>query len=383
MLFRSGYGGIDSSQKNKIIRVPGLESVDVNGDTVFMTNEGISAINTCSDNGYWIVVNGRTSGKADHHICVFKFDSSGIHFKDTFSMGVSGSGSFRFSPDGNYLAFSHNDGATCDIFPFDRSQGIINTGSSNVIHVKGINGLAFSANSKVLYVLGLDSTAINYVLLQYDLTASNVLATEKLVTEPGFFTSVDELALAHLILGLDNKIYLARNNSDFIGVINNPEYLNSASSPNACNFLFYGFRLEYDADCDGSKSLMGFPNFPTRVADANNKSMGYRALNCNKYIFTNSNCRYKKWLIRNSNNTTLLSINNTDTLNYTFNSTGTYYVLLVIDQDTTVQIISVTLPNAPIYGQNQIHSTSNLAAGVYFVKLTVNGKDYLNKLIRY
>src|SRR5690606_3618654 len=90
------------------------------------------------------------------------------------SRGLTG-GQVVFSPDGSRFAYYYADHGL-DIMDFDRCSGLM----SNPVHFM-VNdttfdgGVAFSANSQVLYV------ASTYYVYQFDLTAADINASRQTI----------------------------------------------------------------------------------------------------------------------------------------------------------------------------------------------------------
>jgi hypothetical protein len=130
-------------------------------------------------------------------------------------------GQVAFSPDGEKFAYYEPFG-DLDLMDFDRCTGDF----SNALHVNFNDsafsgGVAFSANSKVLYV-----SSMNYIY-QFDLTANDVLASQTTIaTWDGYYSPEPPLASIFYLAQLapDGKIYINCANATLdIHVINNPD----------------------------------------------------------------------------------------------------------------------------------------------------------------
>ncbi len=130
-------------------------------------------------------------------------------------------GQVVFSPDGNKFA-NYEPTGDLDILDFDRCTGDF----SNLIHVDindtaGSGGVAFSPNSRVLYV-----SSMNYVY-QFDMTASDIPSSQTTVAVyDGYYSPQFPLATSFYLsqLAPDGKIYINCGNGTVdIHVINYPD----------------------------------------------------------------------------------------------------------------------------------------------------------------
>ncbi len=197
----------------------------------------ISAVKHANGRDWWVTCQRINSNKI-YKIPVTPTGIGTISFQNEGSIRPLGGGQAYFSPNGSMYANYYLAGGL-DLFLFDRCSGIfthvdfIPTGNYNLL-VGG--GVAFSPNSKVLYVSDL------YEVYQYDLTASNIAASEQLIAvwdstyspNPPFATLFENAELA-----ADGKIYITTGNSTFkMHVINNPDSLGVA-----CDLVQHGVTL--------------------------------------------------------------------------------------------------------------------------------------------
>jgi hypothetical protein len=159
-----------------------------------------------------------------------------------------GLGQSAFSPNGAYFARYNTWGVTgtdldldtCGfyLYNFDRCTGTL----SNPLHKRfpspaRVGGIAFSANSRFLYI----SHQKN--IFQYDLQATDVLASEvEVATYDGFVDEISQLPTRFFMMALapDDKIYI--NIPNF-----NLPYLHVIENPNeqglACNIMQHAIKL--------------------------------------------------------------------------------------------------------------------------------------------
>ncbi|MCX6290297.1 MAG: hypothetical protein NT126_00865 [Bacteroidetes bacterium] len=129
-----------------------------------------------------------------------------------------------FSPSGDYFAYYDAGIGDLDIFDFDRCLGQFSLKAHIDINDSAIaGGVAFSPNSKVLYV-----SSQNYVY-QFDINSSNIPSSQTTVAiYDGFYSPQFPLASTFYLsqLAPDGKIYInCGNGSVDIHVINYPDSL--------------------------------------------------------------------------------------------------------------------------------------------------------------
>ncbi len=163
-------------------------------------------------------------------------------------------GELKFSPNGRKLAVA---GSTCDesfniseLFDFDNETGLI----SNFLSLPTDSfdyALSFSQDNSKLYFGG--GWPISHIV-QYDLdnsTDSLIIDSKSLI-----FSSLNDI-ITGLQLAPDNKIYVARFNTDTLGIIQDPN--NQGTN---CNYINNGFFLN-GLIC--YESLPDFPEFYFRT----------------------------------------------------------------------------------------------------------------------
>jgi hypothetical protein len=159
-----------------------------------------------------------------------------------------------FSPDGaKYARYDQGDWTDeygfLNVFNFDRCTGLLS--NRQVVTIPhwvnwwGAAGVAFSPNSKVVYV---NDTRCLY---QYDLTAPDIASTQYLVGTYDGYESPFGSTFYQGQLAPDGKIYWScTNGEDVLHVINQPDSLGAA-----CNFGQHSVQLL-------SYNAFGLPNHP-------------------------------------------------------------------------------------------------------------------------
>lgn len=184
----------------------------------------------------------------------------------TFQGGVMGTskldavGEMKFSPDGNKLCMTSYWNGYTVLLDFDKSTGVF----SNPIPLtipNGGYGVAFSSDSKVLYISLLDTTTgkwhnqENGSLIQFDISSNNQAIIQNSMQ---VLYQCSECAFGSLKLGPDRKIYATHygttpntSGDEYLGVINYPELAGTA-----CDYVHQGLYLQ------GYRSGWGLNNLP-------------------------------------------------------------------------------------------------------------------------
>lgn len=248
-------------------------------------------------------------------------------------------GQMKVSTNGKKIGFMYGNNlmqpSPAQIFDFDPATGIV----SNPLNLSTfVNGYSceFSPDCTKFYA----AAEFGNQIVQWDLCAGNAQAIQS--SSLAMPTSTDPIG--SLQLAPDGKIYLARNNASFLGVINSPNLQGTA-----CNFVTQGLVLS------PAFSSYGLPAFNTSFLKPAPAPFSY-TLNCNNIsvntFFNNQSCT-----AINNPTTSLWSFGdptsgpaNSSTLNstsHTFSATGTYSVQLIRNYACTSEtiVIPVTVAN--------------------------------------
>ncbi|MCZ4409089.1 T9SS type A sorting domain-containing protein [Cryomorphaceae bacterium 1068] len=198
----------------------------------------------------WLIVH---DFNADEYI-VFPISESGIGECTTYATGIIHTERYGYlqpSPDGSMLAAAvrtgfHSDGFV-EISRFDPTEG--NISESFVLQMPNRPyGICFSPDNSKLYVT---SGSPNH-LYQFDLSQREpdlIQASRVQITSTPF---IDYLgSAAALQLAPNGKIYLARYETNWLAVINEPNALGTN-----CDYVQDAVSLEGTGSCEG-----GLPNF--------------------------------------------------------------------------------------------------------------------------
>jgi gliding motility-associated-like protein len=224
-----GLGAV-TSDKNVLIYAP--------------SNEKLSIVKHANNIDYWVV----THGWDNNTFYSYLLSPSGLSSTPVSSnagLVVNGStdnvwGYMKIAPDGSKLAVC-NSASDFELLDFDDTTGVIS--NPIILNNNGFNyGVEFSPNSEVLY-LSVSISNSDRRILQYDLTASNIITSAQNIYRSSIVSSA-------LQLGPDGKIYIAENSKTKLGLINNP------------NFIGLGCNLQMDAiDLAGRICNGGLPPF--------------------------------------------------------------------------------------------------------------------------
>ncbi|NER16777.1 T9SS type B sorting domain-containing protein [Spongiivirga citrea] len=177
--------------------------------------------------------------------------STQFNFTGEYTLGY-----LKASPDGRKLAIAHFN-TTVELLDFNNETGIVSNpirldnptdrfyGVIGGFEQRNFYGLEFSASGDRLYVAvqqTINSPRVESALLQYDLTAADIPASEIVIDRPLFLIGAIQLAP-------NGKMYVANQSQNSLGVINNPEALGTG-----CNYQKEGFALS-------TRSFAGLPQF--------------------------------------------------------------------------------------------------------------------------
>ncbi len=223
MSLNGGYGDIDPQQKNILLVTPVCEKV--------------TAVHNKSGSGTWVIVH-LYNTNIYHSYLVTQFGVSQTPVVSQAGVVVSGGyinakGYMTVSPDGTMLAEANHYLQSVEIFDFNTETGVLSNPiiDNTYLFYDVPYGVAFSANSSVLYVSNWEGMARLY---QYDLNAGtpqDIIDSRRVLFEP------DEHPGA-LQLGPDLRIYVALYDQSKISVITNPNVYGDG-----CNYVHKGVSL--------------------------------------------------------------------------------------------------------------------------------------------
>ena len=230
-----------------------------NAKNILITNENsekVAGLLTSNQIDIWLI----TYGSSQRRFNTYRITPSGLTTTAVVSQFAEGSGYFgymKISPDETKIVMA-NFNQSFHLYDFDAATGIVS--NQRVINFTpsiggfGSYGIEFSPNSELVYVA--DHRGGNKVH-QFDI----MLPTPELINSTRVALASNTQALGALQLGPDNKIYLAKEGSGFLGVINQPNVAGLG-----CDFISDAINLA------GKTSNLGLPGF---VASAITRSEPY------------------------------------------------------------------------------------------------------------
>ncbi|SFZ93982.1 gliding motility-associated C-terminal domain-containing protein [Flaviramulus basaltis] len=247
--------------------------VSKNVNLLLDSSEKISAVlKDCESKSIWVITLASSNGLPSNNpnfntFYAYEVSNTGVNttpVKSTFTLFVNDArGYLKLSPDGTKLACANSESGLY-LYDFDTSTGIVSNQTPININFSPFNkpqspyGVEFSQNNELLYVsanFNADQSEFNIPssqygsLLQYDLTATNISASEIVIDDRQMYRGALQLAP-------NGKIYRAMSitydlGSPFLSVINNPNL-----SGLACNY-------EHNAVALSRNSTQGLPPFIT------------------------------------------------------------------------------------------------------------------------
>ncbi|HOY06546.1 MAG TPA: hypothetical protein PLO67_14160 [Saprospiraceae bacterium] len=231
----------------------------------FSPAEKVTAIQHKNCKDFWIITvlqtgtDGTTSGSGVGNALgtfrVFLVNSSGIQYIGDTPMNVMVHelGYLKGSPNGQMLAIANGTNRNVLIYPFDNSTGLINTVDLRTVSVptvqegmvRDVYGVEFSPNSNLLYYGTLTKGTPGYIF-QVDLSATTLSSTQvgAIPNQGGRY------AIGALQLGIDGRIYIAKDTESQLGAILSPNTVGLG-----CNVNNTYITLPAGAFC-----VLGLPN---------------------------------------------------------------------------------------------------------------------------
>ncbi|MGE5382230.1 MAG: PKD domain-containing protein, partial [Omnitrophica WOR_2 bacterium] len=260
--------------------------------------EKITAICNSVNSGFWVIVRNLTQPVNEFHSYLVTSNGiSTIPVKTNClsNILIEGSGNnmgqMKISPDGKFIVSPTGPGdPSTEIGVFNNQTGKI-MNSFSLVFPLGHYGVEFSSDSHFIYFTSYSLDEQNR-LLQYDLS----LLPDQEAFENSLI-DIGELGNGlDLQIGLDGRIYVARNYNDYLGVINNPSLKGVACDYDSLGVYLggrkcyrglpqfiqtYFLRFEYNGQCAGDTYTFT-PNF-NPVPDSIHWDFGDPASGANNY----------------------------------------------------------------------------------------------------
>jgi gliding motility-associated-like protein len=217
---------------------------------VLMKNstEKLAAVQHCNKKDFWILAHEAGTNVFRNYLLTNRGLQTAFVESKIGTKRFSSTGYMRFSPKSNKLAIAIHGQSKFELYDFDNASGKI----SNLVTLvhpdfKMAYGTEFSPDERYLYVTETLKTANRIFQLDIGSKESAEILKSKVTigqTAGSFFGA--------LKLGPDNKIYVAVNKMNYLGVINEPN-LKGVNS----GYVSNGLKLSV-----GTSSI-GLPNFVT------------------------------------------------------------------------------------------------------------------------
>jgi hypothetical protein len=224
------YSIVDMAANNGAGKVV-AKKIPVNNDTLLIGQ--ITATRHGNGRDWWVII--PAFRKKFFNKFLLTPEGLSFHDKQFIEKMPEGLGQTVFSPDGKWFARAQayglfeNQRSALDVYRFDRCTGELSEHKRKKYHNSWKSaGVAFSADSRYLYVSKYDT------ILQYDMQANNIIASEKVVAEWDGF--VDELGwpvrFFQMKLSPDERIFInvPNINSRYLSIIEHPELPDTACS---------------------------------------------------------------------------------------------------------------------------------------------------------
>lgn len=246
------YSVIDMSLNNGLGAVTSSKNISL----LNPSTEKITAIKHANNQDIWIITHAWNSNSFNAYL----LSSTGLKTSPVTTSigsvhtgGTSGTynalGQITANKKGDRIAVAIYELNTFELFNFNRATGTLSNYISIPDMVKSW-GTEFSPDGKLLYKTQWGGPAATEIK-QFDLSSNDAETIKKSGKSVGVVTGPDVTFKAgYLQLGPDEKIYVAKFKSDYIGVIDSPNKVG-----NACNYKDDGVYL------GGKICQAGLPSF--------------------------------------------------------------------------------------------------------------------------
>lgn len=329
-------GGLgDVITKNVQLITPSLEKI-----AVVRHGNGIN---------FWVISHRYNSNQ----FVSYEITPTGISAPITSSVGVTITGDsqrtlgyLKSSPNGQYVASANSGvGSNVQLFSFNDLNGqlsLISTSSSNSDNI-GAYGLEFSSNSQLLYVSRIDFPTFTSQIFQYNIVSQNeaIINASKTLINQYIFDDLNDGIFCALQLAPNQKIYIARNNSQYLAAINSPNTVGVG-----CQFISNAVNLAPNF------AYFGLPTFIASYLDLNFIANDFCLGNETSFQIPEiTNIQTISWNFGDP-----MSTNNTSSIEYPthlFTTIGTYTVTLTVQTASNSKTFSkqIHIVDAPIANQ--------------------------------
>lgn len=296
--------------------------------------EKLAGVYHCNNHDIWVM----THDQFTNTFAAYLVTDNGINSAVISNVGITHTdvhGQMKFSSDGNKLACAAGYQDTVEVFDFDKTTGIVSNPLTLPIN-HHVYGIEFSPDNSKLYgtYYDLGSTSVLY---QFDLNAGNVQASQLTLG-----SSPDPVIYA-VQLGPENKIYVTKEITPFLSVIDNPNVAGTG-----CNYVDNAINL--DPSGMGTMCMLGLPGFIQSYFNPNFPNVPCSVVNAN-FSSSDSLCKGEcinftdmstgavtswTWTFNGAIPSSSTAKNPT---NICYNSDGNYDARLIVSDGTTTDTI--------------------------------------------
>ena len=351
MNLNGGFGNVVLSSKNMPLLTP--------------ASEKIAAVRHGNGVHYWVIIH--KWGTADFYTYLVTngginqtpiISNAGAVYTGNYSVAR---GYLKPSPDGTLLCAAIEGLDRYEMFHFDDATGQITFFYQTYTPYPDAYGVEFSPDGSILY----GSLRWGNAVYQWDLSSGF----------PGtILSSVQQIATLStnyggaLQLGVDQKIYLARRNQSYLGVINNPDVLGAGVT--GCHYVEPGVGLA------GRTSKEGLPTFICSFFDIPDFECMNHCVGDSSYFFIPDTAGLDSvfWYFDDPQSVPNISWDWQPW--HVFSDTGTYEVMLVFFHGGLGDTI---LQNITIYGYPEFHlgnDTTVCTGASMLLDVGIVGADY-------
>ena len=331
---QAGPRGIEYSIINMKADSGRAEMISRNNPLYAPSCEKITLAPMAADTGYWVISHQFGSDS----FVAYKLTARGLNkipVKSKAGPIIDGYsdhaiGYIAVSPDWKKLAMASSI-IGAHLFDFDKRTGKV----SNAITIDTNTsdyGIAFSPDSKLLYISQNTPSSGSTPIQQYDLTAVDIPASKYNIVTP------DKTRFGGMKLGPDNKIYIARATFKYLDIIQYPN-----KKGNACGYTNKGFVF------NTGESYWGLPNTTPALVRKNTIQYITKCYKDTTWLYTHSNTSVDSfsWKIIFPN-AKVQHFSKKDTVKEILTDTGTYKIILqsyngiTLSADSTMVHIQLT-----------------------------------------
>jgi gliding motility-associated-like protein len=302
------------------------------------TTEKLDSYYDCVTNSYKIV----THQYGNNTFFVYEITANGlstvpiitsvgnIHLGGSALSSHDAMGQLTISPDGKLIAVAQQYSNSIQIFDFNFFTGIIS--NPRTINFYSPWGISFSRNSKMLYVTQWLTTAVSQIDLNAPAQPGSPIIIGNVTGTQGLYGA------GFLQLAPDNKIYIAKWESSFLSIIDQPQLAGPA-----CNFIDNGINLG---------NVLCQAGICRTVSNISNSNSIATFINCNIANFNlndTSNINSVFWDFGNGQSSTLFS----PSIQF---SVGTHTIAAFINKCNQIDTLTTTFS---IYttGKNKVSNS--------------------------